>query len=172
MAFLSYRPFLQLAHSSEMPTLPDSAEDFLIFRENIPIWVHKFDNLPDSRIFLSIELYVIWKIFLIGEENLPNCRMQMLAALHSRQRARANWNENETELSLSWSQYFVSAARTPLTSTGTRTSLVLLRVRRTLTSLTWMRQLKEWFLAFIFQSSLIFMFQFIWSYRVPKNVIR
>ena len=34
-----------------LPTLPDSAEDFLIFRENKPIQVHKFDNLPDSGNF-------------------------------------------------------------------------------------------------------------------------
>ena len=52
---------------TELPTLPDSAEDFLIFRENKPIRVHKFDNLPDSGKILSIELYVILKIFLIGE---------------------------------------------------------------------------------------------------------
>ena len=53
--------------NTELPTLPDSVEDFLIFRENKPIWVHKFDNLPDSGNILSIELYVILKIFLIGE---------------------------------------------------------------------------------------------------------
>ena len=45
----------------------DSAEDFLIFWENKLIGVHKFDNLPDSGNILSIELYVIWKIFLICE---------------------------------------------------------------------------------------------------------
>ena len=44
---------------SELPTLRDSAEDFLIFRENKPIRVHKFDNLPDSGNVLSIKLYVI-----------------------------------------------------------------------------------------------------------------
>ena len=70
-----------LCVNTELPTLPDSAEDFLIFRENKPIRVHKFDNLPDSGIFLSIELYVIFKIFLIGEENLPDCKMPMMAAL-------------------------------------------------------------------------------------------
>ena len=37
----------------------------LIFRENKPIWIHKFDNLPDSGNILSIELYVIFK-------NLPD----------------------------------------------------------------------------------------------------
>ena len=42
--------------STALPTLPDSAEDFLIFRKNKPIQV---DNLPDSGNFLSIELYVI-----------------------------------------------------------------------------------------------------------------
>ena len=42
-----------------LPTLPDSAEDFLIFRENQPIRVHKFDNLPDSGNFLCIKLYGI-----------------------------------------------------------------------------------------------------------------
>ena len=66
---------------AELPTLPDAAEDFLIFRENKQIQVHKFDNLPDSGNFLSIKLYVIQKIFLIGEENLPDCKMLMLAAL-------------------------------------------------------------------------------------------
>ena len=30
--------------SAELPTHPDSAEDFLIFRENKPIWVHKFEK--------------------------------------------------------------------------------------------------------------------------------
>ena len=43
-------------YSAELPTLPDSAEDFLIVRENKPIRVHKFDNLPDSGNILSIEL--------------------------------------------------------------------------------------------------------------------
>ena len=42
-----------------LPTLPDSTEDFLIFRENKPIRVHQFDNLPDSGNILSIKLYVI-----------------------------------------------------------------------------------------------------------------
>ena len=45
--------------TAELPTLPDSAEDFLIFRKNKPIWVHKFDKLPDSGNFLSIKLHVI-----------------------------------------------------------------------------------------------------------------
>ena len=44
--------------SAGLPTLPDSAEDFLIFRENKTIRVHKFDNLPDSG-NLSLKLYVI-----------------------------------------------------------------------------------------------------------------
>ena len=44
----------------ELSTLPDSAEDFLIFREDKPIQVHK---------------YVFKKIFLIGEENLSDYRM-------------------------------------------------------------------------------------------------
>ena len=61
--------------STELPTLPDSAEDFLIFRKNKPIRVHKFNNLPDSGNFLSIKLYVILKIFLIDEENLPDYKM-------------------------------------------------------------------------------------------------
>ena len=52
-------PFLTLQNQEGLPTLPDSAEDFLIFRENKPIWVHKFDNLPDSGNFLSIKLHVI-----------------------------------------------------------------------------------------------------------------
>ena len=48
--------------NTELPTLPDSAEDLLIFRENKPIQVHKFDNLPDTGNFLSIRLYVIYRI--------------------------------------------------------------------------------------------------------------
>ena len=44
---------------AELPTLPDSAEYFLIFRENKPIQVHKFDDLPDSGNFVSIKLYVL-----------------------------------------------------------------------------------------------------------------
>ena len=56
-----------------LPTLPDSAEDFLIFRENKPIRVHKFDNLPDSGNFLSIECDI---------KNLPDYKMLMLAALY------------------------------------------------------------------------------------------
>ena len=81
--FLCCVPTHQLI--TELPTLPDSAEDFLIFRENKLIRVHKFDNLPDSGNILYIELYVIviLKIFLIGEENLPDCMMQMLVALSS-----------------------------------------------------------------------------------------
>ena len=47
-----------LATVAGLPPLNDSAEDFLIFRENEPIRVHKFDNLPDSGT-LSIILYVI-----------------------------------------------------------------------------------------------------------------
>ena len=39
---------------AELPTLPDYAEDFLIFRENKLIRVHKFDSLPDSGNILSI----------------------------------------------------------------------------------------------------------------------
>ena len=46
------------------------------------IWAHQFDNLPDLRIFLSNMLHVILQISLIGEENLPHFRIQMLAALH------------------------------------------------------------------------------------------
>ena len=61
--------------NAELPNLPDSTEDFLT------IHAHIFDILLDSGNFLSIELYVIFKIFLIGEENLPDCKMPMLAAL-------------------------------------------------------------------------------------------
>ena len=42
--------------SAGLPTLPDSAEDFLIFRENKPIRVHKFDNLPDSGNFCPLNI--------------------------------------------------------------------------------------------------------------------
>ena len=49
----------QTVQSTGLPTLPDSAKDFLILRENKLILVHKFDNLPDSGNFLSIKLYVI-----------------------------------------------------------------------------------------------------------------
>ena len=65
---------------SRAETLPDSAEDFLIFRENKPIWAHKFDNLPDSGIFCPLNYMWYKQIFLIGEENLPDCKMLMLAA--------------------------------------------------------------------------------------------
>ena len=51
--------FQNSMYITELPTLSDSAEDFLIFRENKSIRVHKFDNLPDSGNFLSIKLYVI-----------------------------------------------------------------------------------------------------------------
>ena len=35
----------------ELPILPDSTEDFLIFREDKPIREHVFDNLCDSGFF-------------------------------------------------------------------------------------------------------------------------
>ena len=54
-----FRDHILVQSLSGLPTLPDSAEDFLIFRDNKPILVHKFDNLPDSGNFLSIKLYVI-----------------------------------------------------------------------------------------------------------------
>ena len=42
---------------SGLPNIPDSAEDFLIFRgnPNKSIWIHKFDSLPDSDFFFSIK---------------------------------------------------------------------------------------------------------------------
>ena len=47
--------------------------------------MNKLDNLPDYGNILPIRLhvqYVILNISLIVEQNLPDCKMQMLAALY------------------------------------------------------------------------------------------
>ena len=44
-------------------------------------WWTNFENLSNYGNFFLITLVVIWNICLIFTQNLPNCKMQMLAAL-------------------------------------------------------------------------------------------
>ena len=77
-----------------LPTLPNSAEDFLIFRKNKPIWVHIFGSLPDSGNFLSIKLYVICDI-----KNLADLvkRIFLIARCFCWQLCDCDDSSNETE---------------------------------------------------------------------------
>ncbi len=43
--------------------------------------MNKFENLPDDGHFVPLMLNVVLSISLIGVQNLPDCKMQMLAAL-------------------------------------------------------------------------------------------
>ena len=63
------------------------SRQFSLILQKVPDFVHimtnKFENLPDDWNFLFLlMLNLILNIFLIVRQNLPDCRMQMLAALH------------------------------------------------------------------------------------------
>ena len=65
---------------SELPSLSNSGEDVLIFKENK--LNSRYTNLKTILIreFFCPLNYDIQDIFLIGEENLPDCMMQMMLA--------------------------------------------------------------------------------------------
>lgn len=67
---------------TELPSLPDFAEDFLKICKLVHIMITKILNLPDLEETFPIQLYTFLKISLIVEQNLPDFRNSMLAALN------------------------------------------------------------------------------------------
>ena len=66
---------------TELQTLQVIAEISLIINHSFHVLMNKFENLPVYGNFVPIMLNVILNISLIVVQNLPDCKMQMLAAL-------------------------------------------------------------------------------------------
>ncbi len=65
----------------ELPTLPDSAKSSQKINQSFHVLMNRFENLPDYRSYVPIRLNVILNTSLIFVQVLPDCKMQMLAAL-------------------------------------------------------------------------------------------
>ncbi len=53
----------------------------LKINQSVHVWMNKFDNLPDYGNVVPFMLNVILNVSLIAGQNLPDCKMQIFAAL-------------------------------------------------------------------------------------------
>ncbi len=72
---LTSKIVFNIAVHTELPTLPDSAESCLKINQSFHGLINTFENPPDCGHLFPIMLHVF-------STNLPDCKMQMLAALH------------------------------------------------------------------------------------------